>query len=709
MKHQRRLLPIAIFTLAAVSAAAFVFWGSPQPKMFKAVQRAYRSSELVLLDRDGLVLHEARQLSTVRRLPWTSLDHVPYALQKMILRAEDKRFYNHFGVDVFAFAKVALISLTGRHYRGASTISMQLVELLQRGGKGGQRRSLAQKLKQMHAAIGLEQRWSKSQIFEAYLNLLYFRGELQGIAAAAQGIFGKDPLALTDWESAVVTSLIRAPNASADKVLSRTCWIMADISSPCQPPEALAKSLSSSYWIKPLERLAPHLMRHLPKERLEGRVVTTLKRELQVKVRDILNEQVSRLREQNLTDASAVVLDNATGDVLAYVGNIGEKSASPHVDAAFAQRQAGSTLKPFIYGLALQKKLITAASVLPDTPTDVAVSTGLYRPANYDRRFRNNVSARVALASSLNIPAVKVLEAVTVEKAVELLNELGFTGLQRADFYGPSVALGSVDVRLLELSNAYRSLANEGRWSPLRFLQDDSIQAESRQALSPEAAFIVSDMIADRGSRGATFGWENALATRYWTAVKTGTSKDMRDNWCVGYSKRYTVGVWAGNLTGAAMWNVSGVQGAAPAWMEIMNFLHQRETSIAPTRPLGVSTKKVRFSDSNQTIEEWFINGTEPPGETIRVMRQAQSRLLYPVDQTMVALDPDIPLKQQKIYFTVNEPEAHQVLRLNGRRLAKAQTEVGWTPYPGRFKLELVDRQGKALDVVHFQVRGRER
>lgn len=705
MKYLRWAFPIAVLSAVAVATAFVVL--APNPKPYADVMKDYRSSELVLLDRNGVVLQESRQLNAVRRLPWTKIGEVPLEFLKLVVRAEDQRFMGHHGIDFLALGKSGLYWTLGKSSRGASTISMQVSELLSRGGRGGQRRNWRQKFSQMHAAIGLERSWSKEQILEAYMNLLYYRGELQGIAAAAQGIFGKAPFGLNEWEAAATVALIRAPNADGKRVMQRACHLLEQLE--CKPPEEVVKRISAAYWIRPLEKSSPHIARHLGVAKAGGRMTTSLDRDLQIRVREILASQVEKLRQQNLTDAAAVVLDNQSGEVLAYVGNIGERSASPHVDAAFSQRQAGSTLKPFFYGLAIQKKLITAATILQDKPTDVAVATGIYRPANYDRKFRENVSARIALASSLNIPAVQVLEAVGVENTVDMLNELGFSGLERPDFYGPSVALGSVDVRLLELTNAYRTLANLGTWTPVRFDLNSETSKDAKEILTPAAAYIIGNMIADRGSRGATFGWENALGTRFWTAVKTGTSKDMRDNWCVGYSQRYTVGVWAGNLTGAPMWNVSGVQGAAPAWLEIMNQLHVRYSSHAPEAPENVVRKNIRYDDGGQTFNEWFIAGTEPPQESIRVVQQNQSKLLYPVDQTLVALDPDIPVKQQKIFFSVEEPQSSQKLLLNGKRLAAARSQVGWTPYPGKFKLELVDGDGRPVDAVHFQVRGHSR
>ena len=217
---------------------------------------------------------------------------------------------------------------------------------------------------------------------------------------------------------------------------------------------------------------------------------------------------------------------------------------------------------------------------------------GIYRPLDYDREFRGLVSMRTALASSLNVPAVRTTDMVGVEVFADRLRRLGFSGLvEEGDYYGAALALGSADVTLWQLVNAYRTLANGGKYSDLRLTTDADTQKSTR-IYSPEASFVISDILSDRASRSTTFGLENSLATRYWSAVKTGTSKDMRDNWCVGYTDRFTVGVWVGNSSGAPMRDVTGITGAAPTWLNVMNYLHDRFGSGQIVRPPGRGSQR---------------------------------------------------------------------------------------------------------------------
>src|SRR5690606_405614 len=263
-----------------------------------------------------------------------------------------------------------------------------------------------------------------------------------------------------------------------------------------------------------------------------------------------------------------------SGQILAYVGSSGDLSSAARVDHARALRQAGSTLKPFLYAQAIEQQRLTMASLLNDSPLDIPTGNGLYIPQNYDKRFSGWVSARTALASSLNIPALRVLLMISPDAFARRLVSLGIPLDQSGDFYGYSLALGSADVTLLSLTNAYRVLANQGRYSRPHFIDMAGAGTHAREVLAPGAAWIVGDVLSDRQARAGTFGCDSVLATPVWTAVKTGTSKDMRDNWCLGWSQRYTVGVWVGNSAGASMREVSGVSGAGPIWHDLMGYLH---------------------------------------------------------------------------------------------------------------------------------------
>ena len=696
-------------SLFALVAAVLILRGTtPSPPSFDEVRARHRRSDAILLDRSGEPLHELRVDARRRVLEWTPLSGISAALQDSVIAAEDRRFYSHQGIDFRALAAAAIQNLRG-HKRGASTITMQLAAQLEPALLGGRRgRTFGQKVAQLRYAGELERTWSKTQILEAYLNLSTTRGELKGVAALSRGLFGKAPHGLDAREAAVLTALLREPGATPKRAGARAAGIARrqGLSLDAEELEALAMTaLAHPPAVTSEADAAPQVARLLLKpSKNKGplSVRSSLDGRLQRFVARTLRDRLEDLADENVSDAAALVVDNKTGEVLAYVGNTGGASSARFVDGVAARRQAGSTLKPFLYGLAFERKLITPDSLLDDSPLEIFVGRGLFRPSNYDNHFLGPVPARVALASSINVPAVRLLEVVGEEPFVSRLSAFGFGSLHDAEFYGPSLALGSADVTLWELVSSYRALARGGVAGPLSLTPAVPAAADHR-ALSAPAAFLVGSILSDRENRSSTFGLDSPLSTRYWTAVKTGTSKDMRDNWCIGYSERYTVGVWVGNFSGSSMWNVSGMSGAAPAWLEIMNELHGGDTSSAPKPPAGVVRRLVLSADGTSR-EDWFVSGTEP-GENGVSVEAARPRLASPVSGTIIALDPDIPAGRQSVPF---EADAGAGLRfaLNGQDLGEASLPLDWNPVPGRYTLALVDRGGRTLDSTSFEVRG---
>jgi penicillin-binding protein 1C len=705
--------------VAAVAVAiGAVFWGmlpvGPFPR-FAEVRSSFAGSEFLLLDRHGEIIHQLRSDPSRRRLDWVPLDGVSPAMRSAIVAAEDRRFFRHNGVDWLSLAAAAANGFRSQALRGASTVSMQLAALLDQDLRPhGRRRSITEKISQLRGATELERRWSKTQILEAYLNLVTFRGELQGIAAAARGLFRKEPQGLTQAESLVLAALVRAPNAEPERVLARVRLLSEREPLRTEPLDigsAARQAFAAPYLITLKAALAPHVaLRLMEAARTQtgqrpSRVTSTLDAGLQRFASEALSRHLLTVRTQNVHDGAVLVIENRTGDVLAYVGNTGEHASARFVDGVQASRQAGSTLKPFIYAAAFDRRLLTPASLLDDSPLEMPVQGGgVYRPRNYDQQFRGLVTARIALASSLNVPAVRTLNLVGVETAVEELTRLGFRNLHRADYYGPSLALGAADVTLWDLTNAYRALANGGIAKKPHLSLDGEPHETIARVFSEAATFLVSDILSDRESRSGTFNLESPLATRFWTAVKTGTSKDMRDNWCIGYSDRYTVGVWAGNFAGDPMWNVTGITGAAPVWVEIMNWLHNDRTSRPPAEPADVVSRVVAIPGLKQVRRERFLSGTE----TVIVREsegQGRSRIVYPTAGMVVVLDPDIPPDQQRVMFQAEQAGRNVRWVLDGQSNGSADARPLWAPVGGRHKLALVDEFDRVLDEVSFVVR----
>lgn len=692
-------LCVALLTLTAAAG-----WALPT---YDELRGQHASSEGVLLDRNGQVIHEMRVDMLGRRLEWVTLDQVSPSFLRAVVRAEDKRFFEHAGVDWLALTDAVIDSMFLDRPRGASTVSMQVAAMLEQNLKPRrQRRTLGQKWDQMQAARELERHWSKRQILEAYLNLSTFRGEVQGIAAAARALFGKDASGLDERESLLLAVLLRGPNAKPEVVARRACTLAASMeaAATCDSLEGLARlQLVGVPNITPRVALAPHVARQLITVD-DRRVVSTLDAGIQALAQEAAERQLVALEGRNVSNAAVLVVDNRSGEVLAYVGNAGTLSSARFVDGVRAPRQAGSTLKPFLYQLAIEQRMLTAASLLDDSAVNIVTPGGLYVPQNYDHSFKGLVSLRTALAGSLNVPAVRTLTLIGPDVLVERLRALGLDSLrQDGDFYGYSLALGSAEVTLWELAEAYRTLAAGGIKRPLS-LTPGGAQRGVR-VLDAASAFIVTDVLADRAARSTTFGLDNPLAPRHWAAVKTGTSKDMRDNWCVGFTSRYTVAAWVGNFDGSPMWDVSGVSGAAPLWLEVVNVLHRSLPSAAPAAPNGIERVRVAFDAALEPErEEWFLSGTELTRVIPKASAAMRARILYPAHGQIIAIDPDIPAHLQRVRFGLEgDAAAGLTWRLNDE--AAPQDGV-WAPLPGRWRLGLIDGAGTVVDEVHFEVRG---
>lgn len=704
-----RRLAILGLAATAVAALAFAFAGPKMPS-FDAVRARWRPSEAQLLDRNGDPIHEMRIDLHGRRFAWTPLAEISPALIDAIVAAEDHRFWSHCGVDLIAIVSSAVQVAVGGHGRGASTITMQLASMLDLSlGRTSGEENLFRKIRQIFAAIAIERRWSKPEILEAYLNLVTYRGELQGIAAASRVMFAKVPHGIDSAEAVVLASLIRAPNARREVVATRSDALSRSLGSSGPSRNAVAdavlKAFSSRGNAYARITLAPHLAERLLRGE-NGPVRCTLDRDLQSFVIDTLHRQIVDVRDRRVNDGAVIVVENSTGEVWAYVGGAGDLSASPDFDATRAPRQPGSALKPFLYAIAIDNHMLTAASLLEDTPLELPEQRGLYRPLDYDHQFRGLISMRTALASSLNVPAVRTAELVGVDTFTNRLRQLGMSGLvEEGDYYGAALALGSADVSLWQLTNAYRTLANGGRYSELRLTTDTNSQI-STQIYSPEATFVISDVLSDRASRSTTFGLENSLATRYWSAVKTGTSKDMRDNWCLGYTDKFTVGVWVGNSSGAPMRDVTGITGAAPTWLSVINYLHDRFGSGQIARPADVVLSAVSFpSGVEPTRNEWFVAGTEPTSQ-LSDLDDANPQIVAPAAGTIIALDPDVPPNLQRVAFQASRGARHSRWILDGQALAPARCEYLWTPSHGRHTLSLSAGSGPILETIEFTVRG---
>jgi penicillin-binding protein 1C len=583
---------------------------------------------IALLDRNGLPLREARVDERFSRE--LALTDVPLHVIHAVLAAEDKRFYQHGGVDWLATGRALLNAIAHGHVTsGASTITQQLVKIAER-----RPRTLRTKFIESITALKLERTWPKDRILAAYLNRVDFGNLNIGLSAAAEYYFGKPVADLSEAEAAFLAAIPRNPrklnpHVAFEGARKRQQAVLRRMQeNGWLSPDALNVAAAEELRLRGPRRLfrAPHFTDLVLQQPYDTRVAelrTTLDLRLNDDVERIVRERLAQLRDHNVHNSAAVVIDNATGDVIALVGSEDYfASGAGQVNGAWAKRSAGSTLKPFTYLLALERGA-TAATMVADVRTSFPAADGFYRPENYNRRCYGPVTYRTALASSLNISAVKVLLAAGGPAALqERLRTVGLTTLDKpADIYGLGLTLGNCEGRLLEIANAYASLARLGEWRPWRVLADTP--SASRTYSRPELVWQIADMLSDNSARTLSFGINSALRFDFRVACKTGTSTDFRDNWTIGFTPEFTVGVWVGNFDGSPMQEVSGVTGAGPILHAIFDHLHAtRGTSWYRTpreiveRNVHPLTGKLLADADARGIREKFVVGNVPAAES---------------------------------------------------------------------------------------------
>jgi penicillin-binding protein 1C len=571
---------------AAILCLIAVWWswfrgraGAPTERLADHWNSGHR-----IVGRHGELLRELPSELGVRGRPM-ALEEVGDRLLLATLVSEDKRFYQHSGVDVTAVVRAA--GQNARHLRivsGASTITQQLVKLLDAGGRPKREgRTVGVKLREAARAQNLEERMSKRAILEAYLNRLNYGRNLIGPRAAAQAYFGVSPRDLSWAQAALLAVLPRAPSYldpydHVDRARSRQRALLEALAEQKLMSTAdVARSSAEPLVLQPIAHPfeAPYLVQSLRAGRLGGlaegnTTQTSIDLALQRVVEGVLDSHAERLRAGRASSAAVLVVDNATGEVLAYVGGRGLSDApGSHIDMALAPRQPGSTLKPFVYARAFENGL-QPSTMLADVPSRFGEQSGAYAPDNFDRTFHGPVSAREALAGSLNVPAVRLASELPDGELLALLRNVGLTSLDRdASHYGLSLALGSGEVPLIQLAKAYVSLARGGDAIPLTVRKLDEGPAGAR-VIAPSAAAAVADALSDPLARVRGLGGTGPFDLGYPVAVKTGTSSGYKDCWTVGYTHELTVAVWVGNPDGRTTAELTGGSGAGPVFADVM-------------------------------------------------------------------------------------------------------------------------------------------
>ena len=549
----------------------------------------------IVVDRHGRVLYEARAGDGTRTIKLTA-DTLPPALVAATVAAEDHRFWSHPGVDPIAIARAVKVNLLERAIvEGGSTISQQVAKLLLTRQDPTRRRGWTAKMREAVTALRLEHRFSKRELLAMYLNLAGYGNQINGVERASQAYFNRPASMLTSAQAAFLAGLPQRPTGfnpfrSREAAISRQRLVLRRM-------EASGTISSEEVQRARDERLefasnastftAPHFVQMVLASygaARPERIETTLDGALQSDIAGVIASHRAMLRRHGAGNVAVVVLDNTTGEWLAWEGSgdYDDPGRGGTINGASAPRQPGSALKPFTYALAFEHGL-TPATVLADIPSSfpTAEEGVVYSPRNYDGRFRGPLLARAALASSENVPAVALASELGLANLLRLLGRAGLTTLDRTSaHYGLGLTLGNAEVRLDELVTAYAALARGGEWLEPRFIASGAPRS-SRRIVSPRTAFWITDILSDPAAREYAFGRGGSLDFPFPVAVKTGTSQAYHDNWTIGYSKHVTVGVWVGNFDRTPLRNSSGVTGAAPIFQSVMLAAERRGGSAA--------------------------------------------------------------------------------------------------------------------------------
>ena len=607
----------------------------------------------------------------------TPLHEIPPLLQHAFVMSEDRRFYQHHGVDWRARLMALFQNIRSfRAVRGASTITEQVVRMWH-----PRPRTLWSRWLEGFEAACLEKDFSKGQILECYLNQIPYAAKRRGVVQAARYYFDRDLDTLSHQEILALAVMVRAPgrldpHKNPGPLKKPIFHLARKMLKEKRIPQAVLNHLQSmplqsrkaSLTVK-AEHFVHHLYSTTPPYRLAplNRVRTTLSAPLQQKLQAILDQRLGDLKGKDVHNGAILVVDHEENEVLAWVNGGKSKNgvAESWIDAVTTPRQPGSTLKPFLYAMALEKGW-TAATRVDDRPLSAPVGHGLHTYHNYSRIHYGPLPLRHALGNSLNIPAVRTIQFVGVDSFLNGLRRLGIHNLhQHPDHYGEGLALGNGEITLLELVGAYTVLANCGVYRPLKTIMGKG-ERERRmvKVFTPETTSIIGSILSDPDARRLEFGQGSLLRFPVQTAVKTGTSSDYRDAWAVGYNNRFTVGVWMGNLDHGATLGVTGATGPALILRSVFGELNRNRK----TRPLYVSPQLTKrdicqesgLADDGRcvTVSEWFAPGTEPEIRPSPPPARKRPYLQRPSHGLQLALDPRIPDDHEAFQFQMaNLPE----------------------------------------------------
>ena len=673
------------------------------------------------------------------------LHEIPEFLQEAFIVSEDKRFYDHRGVDWTARIHAVWQNIAAMtKVRGASTISEQTVKMLH-----PRTRTIWTRWLEGWEAAQLEKRFSKNEIIEFYMNQVPYSAQRRGVVQAARYYFDRDLETLNQQEMMTLAVLVRAPSRldplkhpeaakpAIERLAKNMRGLLSDYATLIRPTEAQSISvgwvsdsvtqhkITNIRSVKNRSIQASHFAKFIynKNNRNQRKIQTTLDLNLQNSTQIILEKRLQDLKISNVKNGAVLIVDHKTNEILSWVvaGDSDPDYPGSAIDAVTTPRQPGSTLKPLLYTLALGNGF-TAATLIDDSPLSESVGVGMHTYHNYSRIHYGNISLREALGNSLNIPAVKTLQEVGTGKFLKTLHKLGIESLKNhPDIYGDGLALGNGEITLYELVQAYTTLARHGQFKPLVFTKEETRYGNkgNENIFTKESTSLIANILSDPKARTREFGSSGLLNFPIQTAVKTGTSNDYRDAWAVGFNHRYTVGVWMGNMDRDSMKKITGSAGPAFVLRSVFSELNQHKQ----TKPLYLSPELVKTTICKETgltpttdnkctpFNEWFISGTEPTESKQVVTKTRAIRIQQPSPNLQMAMDPRIPDHKEHFRFSLNQSADDRNVKwiLDGQLLAEtSEGNYQWKLEKGAHELRAEIWQNhhvKEATVVHFLVK----
>lgn len=639
-----------------LTVVLFLWYGRDLPTPGKLTS-AQASSSSGIYDRNGTLLYSVYQ--NQNRI-YVKLSDIPKYLQEGTIAIEDKNFYTNQGFSITGYIRAAVNVVLLRGLSGGSTLTQQLVK----NSLLTSERTLPRKIKELMLSIQVDKKYTKDQILEMYLNDVPYGGTAVGVQTAAQQYFGKDVKDLDLAQSAFLSGLPQSPSVYSPfsgntYYLNRTKLVLNAMVgqgyiTQKQGDDAYKEIANYKFEQKDIGIKAPHFVMYI-KQQLEQqfgaaavengglRVKTSLDYNIEKQAEDIVKAEIAKDKDLKVGNGAAMVTNPKTGEILAMVGSEDyfNTENDGNFNAALAMRQPGSSLKPITYAVGLSKGY-TAATMFMDVATNFKANDQEkdYIPVNYDGKYRGPIQMRFALANSINVPAVKMLAMVGIKNVMQKAYDMGISDWQPTDAnlkdVGYSLVLGGRDVRLIDEMQAYGVFANQGLKQPLvSILEVDDSKGNvlykynppsPQRVLSQEVTFLISHILLDNTARSMEFGPYSQLvvAGHPSVSVKTGTTNDIKDNWTIGYTPDYVVGVWVGNNDNTPMSRVaSGITGAAPIWNRIISYVLKDKKDNPPQKPNDVIAMQIDAlsgglpKDGQATRSEYFIQGTQPTAQGV--------------------------------------------------------------------------------------------